>query len=91
MEVRNEGERYLDESKAKEEKAIRAFFEFLNRHPDRMDQFIRSVIDARVPRKEVERALDNEDQFVAVVLGNREKDAEVRIAASAAGPDRAGM
>lgn len=74
-----------------ESKAIRVFFEFLGRHPDRRGHFIRSVLEAGAPKEAVERALDDEDLFVAAVMGDRAEDVGEPMAAATAGPDHAGM
>ena len=86
VEDRNERDGNPEESGARQERAIRAFFGFLNRHPGRRDQFIRSVLDAGTPRETVEQALDDEDLFVAAVLRGREEDAGDLMTATAAGP-----
>ena len=75
VEDRNERDRDPEESDAKQQRAIRAFFEFLNRHPDRRDHFIRSVVNAGTPKAAVERALDGQDLFAAAVMGDVERDA----------------
>lgn len=77
-----------EESDTKQQRAIKAFFGFLNRHPDRRDHFIRSVVNAGAPKEAVERVLGDEDLFISVVLGNRETTkGDLMTTGITAGPD----
>lgn len=48
-----------DESVAKDEKDLRAFIDFLVRHPDRRKQFIGDFVNAGARREAVGRLLDD--------------------------------
>ena len=64
-----------DEPDAKLEKAIRVFFNFLNRHPDRRSHFVRDVVEAGAPRVVVEQLLGDWPSFLGVVRGDVKQDA----------------
>ena len=75
MEERNERDEDPGELDRKQQRDIRAFIDFLVRHPERRKQFIREVVNAGAPREAVERVMGDEDLFVPVVLGDMEKNA----------------
>ena len=75
MEDRNERDGNPEELDRKQQRDIRAFIDFLVRHPERKKQFIREFVNAGAPKEAMERVLGDEDLFVSVVLGDREEDA----------------
>ena len=68
-------DRNTDELDAKLENAIRVFFNFLNRHPDRRSHFVRDVVEAGAPRVVVEQLLGDWPSFLGVVRGDVKQDA----------------
>ena len=75
MEDRTGRDRTDDELNAKLEKGTRVFFDFLNRHPDRKEQFIADTVEAGAPKPVVEQLLGNWPRFLAVARGDVEEDA----------------
>lgn len=88
MEGRNERDRDPDKLEAKHDKAIRAFIDFLVRHPERRKQFIRDVVNAGARGEVVEQVINDQDLFVTAVLGDHEETkGDLTAAGLAARPD----
>ena len=86
----NERDRDIEAWEERQEKAIRALFDFLNRHPDRREHFIRDTVAAGAPREVVERLLTDWDSFLVTVRGDVEGDVadEMDLVATAEAAER---